>query len=225
MKNSGSTQVLSVVIAIILLNTSLTGCAQQKDVSKPVAESKQAVGHGDMASRLGAFPVETLSKEERNGLIFLREEEKLARDVYNYLHKSYNLNVFINIPRSEQQHMNAVKFLLDRYVISDPAEGKPEGEFINKELQELYNNLISKGKESVTEALKVGALIEEVDIRDLQKELDNHVDNQDIKFVYNNLLRGSKNHLRAFTGVLKTHGVEYSPTILEKEFYNGIIQK
>lgn len=226
MKNSGSKQVLSIILAIILLNTSLSGCEKQKDVSESVStDSHQDVEQEDMATRLALLPIESLSNEERNGLIFLREEEKLARDVYNYLRKYYNLNVFINIPKSEQQHMNAVKFLLDRYDISDPTEGKLEGEFKNKELQDLYNTLISKGKENVTEALKVGALIEEVDIRDLQKELINHVNNQDIKFVYNNLIRGSKNHIKAFTGVLKTYGIEYSPVILEQDFYNGIINK
>jgi hypothetical protein len=121
--------------------------------------------------------------------------------------------------------MNAVKFLLDRYDIIDPTEGKLEGEFINNELQELYYTLINKGKENAIEALKAGALIEEVDIRDLQNELFNNVNNQDIKFVYNNLIRGSKNHLKAFTGVLKTYGIEYSPAILEQDIYNGIINK
>jgi len=225
MKNSGSKQVMSIIITIIVLNTSLSGCEKQDGASESVGnESALPIMQSGIMVKMQSIPVEALSSEERAGLIFLREEEKLARDVYNYLHEYYNLNVFINIPKSEQQHMDAIKFLLDRYKISDPAEGKASGEFINKELQELYNNLIKIGKEGAAEAIKVGALIEEVDIRDLMNELENSVDNQDIEYVYNNLIRGSKNHLRAFTGVLKTYGIVYSPVILEKDFYNEIIQ-
>ncbi len=225
MNHSRSKQVMAIIFTSFVLNISLSGCEKQKDASEFVGtESEQDVRQSGMVAQLKLLPIEALSIEEHDGLIFLREEEKLARDVYNYLHEYYNLNVFINIPRSEQQHMDAVKYLLDRYEINDPAEGKVSGEFSNKELQELYNNLIIKGKESAVEALKVGALIEEVDIRDLMNELKERVDNQDIEFVYNNLLKGSKNHLRAFTGVLKTYGVVYSPVILEQDFYNGIIQ-
>ncbi len=224
MKNSGSKQALVIVITFLLLNTSLTGCEKQNDTTEKAGiESDQAAGTSDITNQLKLIPIEPLSDKERNGLIFLREEEKLARDVYNYLHRSFNLNTFVNIPKSEQQHMDAVKFLLDRYGINDPTEGKAIGEFVNKELQELYNTLIKKGTESAVEALKVGALIEEVDIRDLINELDESVDNLDIKFVYNNLIKGSKNHLRAFTGVLKTYGITYTPVILDEKLYNAIV--
>jgi len=224
MKITGSKQAMALILTIIVLNATHLGCERQTDSQAVIdTETEQPVGQINMLAQLALLPIETLSTEEREGLILLREEEKLARDVYNYLHEYFNINVFINIPKSEQQHMDAVKFLLDRYEINDPTEGKVEGEFMNKELQELYNSLTTKGKESVIEALKVGALIEEVDIRDLQNELINHVNNQDIIFVYNNLTRGSKNHLRAFTGVLKTYGIEYSPIILENAFYNEII--
>ncbi len=224
MKNSGSKQVLVLVFTILVLNTSLSGCEKQKDAPEMVgAETDQAVAQSGMRAQLELLPVEPLSDEERDGLIFLREEEKLARDVYNYLHGLFNLNVFANIPKSEQQHMDAVKYLLDRYEIKDPAEGKANGEFVNKDLQELYDSLIAKGKVNAAEALKVGALIEEVDIRDLLNELNGSVDNQDIKLVYNNLIKGSKNHLRAFTGVLKTYGIDYTPVILDEKFYNDIV--
>jgi len=224
MKNKGQKQGMVIFLAIIVLNASLSGCEKQKDTSELIStESEQNMGQASMQDQLELLPVEQLNKEEREGLIFLREEEKLARDVYNYLHELYNLNVFANIPKSEQQHMDAIKFLLDRYEIKDPAEGKADGEFTNIELQQLYNNLILKGKESVTEALKVGALIEEVDIRDLTNELDESVDNKDIKLVYDNLIKGSENHLKAFTRVLKTYGINYTPVILNEKSYNEIV--
>lgn len=224
MKNSGSKQILVIIFTITILNSALSGCEKQNDTIEPLSnEPDQTAAQSSIKSQLELIPGEELSKEERDGLIFLREEEKLARDVYNYLHGLYNLNVFANIPKSEQQHMDAIKFLLDRYEIKDPAEGMADGVFTNMELQQLYNNLILKGKESGIEALKVGALIEEVDIRDLMNELEESVDNKDIKLVYDNLIKGSKNHLKAFTGVLKTYGINYAPVILDEKSYNDIV--
>lgn len=213
-----------IIFTITILNSALSGCEKQNDTIEPLSnEPDQTAAQSSIKSQLELIPGEELSKEERDGLIFLREEEKLARDVYNYLHGLYNLNVFANIPKSEQQHMDAIKFLLDRYEIKDPAEGMADGVFTNMELQQLYNNLILKGKESGIEALKVGALIEEVDIRDLMNELEESVDNKDIKLVYDNLIKGSKNHLKAFTGVLKTYGINYAPVILDEKSYNDIV--
>jgi len=55
---------------------------------------------------------------------------------------------------------NAIKGFLDFYGIDDPAL-PGIGEFSNSELQELYNTLIQSGSTSLTDALKVGATIEE----------------------------------------------------------------
>jgi hypothetical protein len=51
------------------------------------------------------------------------------------------------------------------------------------------------------------ALIEKIDILDIQKKLDEQIDNKDITFFYANLLRGSRNHLRAFVKNLSRQGV------------------
>ncbi len=95
--------------------------------------------------------------------------------------------------------------------------------FKNETLQGLYNTLIEQGSVSLIEALKVGALIEEIDILDIQNELNEHVDNQDVTFVYDNLLKGSRNHLRAFVRNLSRQGVEYTPQKLSEEQYLAII--
>lgn len=95
--------------------------------------------------------------------------------------------------------------------------------FKNETLQDLYNTLIDQGCVSLIEALEVGALIEEIDILDIQNELDEHVDNQDVTFVYDNLLKGSRNHLRAFVRNLSRQGVEYTPQKLSEEQYLAII--
>jgi hypothetical protein len=140
----------------------------------------------------------------------MREEEKLARDVYIFLYEKWHSRVFNNISVSEQTHMDSIKTLLDRYGISDPAAGKGLGEFANDELQALYDQLILQGSVSLVEALEVGVVIEETDIADLNDGIASTARN-DIKTVYSNLLQGSLNHLKAFVSNLARQGVAYEP--------------
>jgi hypothetical protein len=143
----------------------------------------------------------TLTADEIAGLQFMREEEKLAHDVYVTFYQQYGLTIFNNIASSEATHMAAIKMLLDRYGIADPAAGQPIGVFTNPDLQALYNQLIAQGNQSLAAAVQVGVTIEEVDIRDLQTRLAGTT-HADIKQVYTNLMNGSYNHLRAFTRTL-----------------------
>ena len=138
-----------------------------------------------------------LSATEKESLLYMREEEKLARDVYNAFYTRYGLRVFSNIATSEQAHMDAVLTLLNRYGLADPAAAAP-GVFNNDDLQALYDDLIDQGNASLTAALQAAVLIEETDIADLQDglALTSHAD---LRAVYNNLLRASQNHLRAFS--------------------------
>jgi hypothetical protein len=161
----------------------------------PVAAAPASVAPVAVAS--------TLNADEIAGLQFMREEEKLARDVYLTLYQKWGVAIFNNIASSEATHMASIKTLLDRYGIADPAVGQPIGVFTNPDLQALYNQLIAQGNQSLAAAFQVGVTIEQVDIRDLQTRLASTT-HTDIKSVYNNLLRGSTNHLRAFTNQLQT---------------------
>ena len=153
------------------------------------------------------------------GLIYMREEEKLARDVYDYLFVKWNSIIFDNISNSEQIHMDRVLDLINLFGMEDPASNEA-GVFINEDLQNLYNNLIEIGNSSLINALIVGATIEEVDIVDLH-DYYNATDNEDIKCVYGNLTKGSRNHLRAYYHKLEWMGVTYTPQFLtEEEFYS-----
>jgi hypothetical protein len=147
----------------------------------------------------------TVTETEATGLLFMREEEKMARDVYAYLYEKYKLPVFKNITKSENAHMSAVLRLIAGFKITDNSSNNP-GEFTNEHITELYNQLIEMGNVSVIEALKVGVLIEQTDIADLKKELLT-VENSSVKTVYGNLLKGSEAHLKAFTWNLKIRGV------------------
>jgi hypothetical protein len=132
------------------------------------------------------------------------------------------LPIFQNISQSEQAHMDAVKVLLDWYGLTDPASSEI-GIFTNPDLQALYNDLITRGIQSQIEALKVGAAIEEIDILDLQKHLAGTY-HANIEQVFNNLLNGSYNHLRAFVSTLNTQtGEVYQPGYLDEQTYQTII--
>jgi len=156
------------------------------------------------------------------GLIEMREEEKLARDVYIKLYEIHEHIVFSNISKSENAHTSAVLYLLNGYGIEDPALPN-EGEFSNLLFANLYKQLTEQGATDLEAALKVGAFIEEYDIADLWKLLS-ETDNADVKRVYGNLLRGSAFHLRAFTNALKVQGVTYEPTIITNEEYLKLLE-
>ena len=164
-----------------------------------------------------------LSADEIAGLKFMREEEKLAHDVYATFYQQYGLSIFNNIASSEATHMAAIKTLLDRYGITDPAAGKAVGVFADASLQALYNQLVAQGRQSLSAALKVGGAIEEIDILDLKERLATTT-HSDIQQVYTSLLNGSYNHLRSFVSTLTTQtGAVYQPQYLDAATYQNII--
>lgn len=167
-----------------------------------------------------------LSENEADSLLYMREEEKLAHDVYVTLYDLWQLPVFQKIANSEQTHMEAVKILIDRYGLQDPALTEV-GVFTDQTLQSLYDRLydqlVAQGSQSSVEALKVGATIEEIDILDLE-ELIAQTDKGDIILVYENLLKGSRNHLRSFVSTLQRQsGETYQPQFLSPDAYQAII--
>ncbi len=202
-----------------------SGFNGEEDVAPVSAADEAVTTDTSTATCISGLPMEELSDSEVIGITYMREEEKLARDVYVYLYDKWGIRTFDNISKAEQAHMNAVLLLIDRYELTDPVGDNDYGVFTNDDLQELYDQLTADGSVSEIEALKVGALIEEVDINDLDEELESYIDNQDITKVYNNLRAGSEAHLRAFVWNLKVRGVEYSPVILTQEEYEEIINK
>ena len=163
-----------------------------------------------------------LNEAEKEILTFMREEEKLAHDVYVKMYELWGLPIFQNISSSEQLHTEAVEALLNVYQVPDPASSEI-GVFTNPDLQTLYNDLVGQGSQSLSEALRVGAAIEEIDILDLQESLT-QTDNADIQHVLTNLLKGSSNHLKAFTSTLFNQtGETYQPQFMSMENYQAII--
>jgi len=167
-------------------------------------------GNGEGEPLIDSLPLGDLSQAETDGLLFMYEEEKLARDVYTYFSTLYTQPMFSNIASSEQTHMDSVKGLLDRYDLAVPV-ADTAGVFNNPDLQQLYTDLTASGSQSLANALLAGGAIEEIDILDLKERLP-QVDQADIQQVYESLLYGSYNHLNAFSSVYAQEtGVPYEP--------------
>lgn len=178
--------------------------------------AKEETGNGSQVLELTAV--------EQQDLSYLREEEKLARDVYLYNKELYRLNIFGNISSSEQTHMDKVLELLELAGLEDPMKSNSIGEFNNAELAVLYTELTEQSSVSIVEALKVGALIEDLDIDDIERMIT-HTSNETVLTLYANLVCGSKNHIRSYTRNLESNGAAYTPQFISNDYYNQILSE
>ena len=142
-----------------------------------------------------AVPYTSAALQSR--LKYMVEEEKLARDVYTVLAKTAAYPRFKNIANAEQFHLDQMSMVLKDYGLWNPTLKRGPGVYYNKELSALYKTLITKGKLSALDAIQVGIIIEEKDIADLTA-MEKLITQEDIQFVVNYLLAGSRNHLAAF---------------------------
>jgi hypothetical protein len=198
-------KVLGNIVAVIFVSsTVLAACGGGSDfdgtINTPLAGG-QGNGSGNPTP---SSPISStdLTDEEVAGLLFMREEEELARDLYLDIYdaKDGRLNTFKNISdNAETKHAEAIRVLLETYGIDDPSTGS-RNTYTDDDLQNLYNQLlnIAVGSDDLA-ALRVGALVEETDIRDINTHKSHvSIEHQDIISTYDNLLCGSRNHLRAF---------------------------
>jgi hypothetical protein len=193
----------------------------------PTTPTTPTISNGETATTVDGTDADVLddaglTADEVAGLLWMREEEQLAHDVYVTLGDLWGLRIFENIASSESSHIEAVATLLDRYGIADPASGNEPGTFTEPAIQALHDQLVSDGSVSLEAALAVGALIEELDISDLQARAA-ATENTEITTVYAGLERGSRNHLRAFTSQLDGRGVVYEPTQLDPAIFDAIV--
>ncbi len=214
---------VGIVFGLLFFSGSFT----QKATLVPTSalEAEYIVDASDMVSGtalLEGIKKSMLSEKEIAGLVQMREEEKLAHDVYATLGIQWGVNTFANIASSEQTHTDAVKVLLDRYGITDPVVKNEIGVFTSKDMQKLYDELVAKGTKSTLDALIVGATIEDLDIHDLDV-LKNETTKQDILVTYNNLQKGSRNHMRAFTRNINANGGTYTAQYITEDAYQLII--
>jgi hypothetical protein len=207
----------SIIEEITSMDTTVGGCDSIALLGIPGTCS------GNLFSYINTLPVEPLSASEINSLTTMREEELLAQDVYVMLYSIYDVPVFNNISKAETQHATAVQTLLLKYSLPDPALNHVAGNYVNPGLQALYTSLVAQGSTSLSAALIVGATIEDLDINDLHNHSLIDADNLDVLFVFNNLEKGSRNHLRSFYRLLTATGGTYTPQFISLEYFNDII--
>jgi hypothetical protein len=216
-------KLISAMLFTVLTVTACNDNSEKRMLLEVDSEGITNINFNLLSSQLNVIPLGDLSNAEAQSIIFMREEEKLARDVYTELYKSYLDSIFINIAASEQTHTDAVSSLIIRYKLNDPMAVDVDGEFENSELQIIYDSLIASGAISLLEGLYVGARVEELDIYDIERLTKIIVDNSDIVLIYNNLLKGSRNHLRSFNKQITLIGGYYTPIYISQTEYNSIV--
>ena len=214
-------RVVLMLIAVLLLAPPATRAGQGKGGPGDGEGGPGAPGCS-LHRMLVELPSEHLGTREASDLAFMREEEKLSRDVYLSLHERWGLRIFRQIAGGERRHMREVRVLIDKYGIEDPVAGNGLGVFTDGDLQALYESLTDDGAASPESALLVGAAIEELNLRELKLSLG-RANNQDLALLYQNLMKGSRNHLRAFTRALARRGIVYEPVYLTPEEYQAIV--
>lgn len=172
-----------------------------------------------LSANVPAEAAAKLTTAEGAHLRFIREEEKLARDIYNVLGEKWGLRIFDKIAESEQRHTDAVRLVIEKYGIADPAKATLPAVFADKKLQELYAALLVKGEGSSLEALKVGALTEEKDIFDINEAVKETV-KADLLELYAYLKDGSSTHLRGFMAQIRAAGGDYAPQFISAEEFD-----
>ena len=148
-------------------------------------------GQAEKNAALGADTLDVLR--------YLREEVKLARDVYSALSDIWGMPVFENTAKSKQSLMNAVSCFLTPYGFGAPTGDA--GKFVDSDLQELYSYLIDRGKVSRSNAIDVTILVEQTVIADLN-DVFLQTNEKDVYKVLTLLKEGSENHLHELSRYL-----------------------
>lgn len=224
-----------ILFSVLLVSSMIMGCSDSNDDSMDFQIDNgidDAVTNVDDASDQSSDDTtdetnddasentSVINEEDKNALLFMLEEEKLARDTYKFLNAYWGLVQFENIMQSEQSHMNAVETLVKAYNID--YEILEEGQFGNEDLQAWYDKFVTDGIVDEVAALTVGATIEDLDIVDLEENIQ-ATSNSDIAEVFASLQCGSRNHLRSFVQSLENSGATYAPQFLTQEAFDIIL--
>jgi len=215
------------VLALGLLP--LAGCDSDNDQDRDLDRIVNVDGDGytevDLVALdewLRTVPNEPLSDAESAAILFAREEEKMDRDAFRIFDDQYALDAFTRMTESEQTHMSAVGLLIQKYGLTDPVTNDATGVFENQDILALYEDFIAQGDDSAAAALAAGAGMQELTIMDLADGLE-VTDNRDVECVFENLQKGSRNHLRRLVRLLDNRNVDYVPTYLPQADFDAIV--
>ncbi len=186
-------------------------------------------GKDSARSPLTAIPVANVNNiggpttVEQQNLVFMREEEKLAWDLYREMHQIWGLSVFKSVSGEEKEHMKKMLGLLQMYNIPDPVQGDVPGRYVNVYISDIYQSLSQQGRRSVQDALKVCALQEEINILDLIR-VSQSATQPKVLEVYAELQRNSISHLRSFAHSLEILGIRYQGVKIPQNTIDSIVQ-
>lgn len=215
------------LLTTTLLLITLYGCSDSdtdnKDTLTISTDGYTSFNSASLEDDLHSYEKGSLSQPEREGLLFLYEEEKLVSDLYASFNDEWTQAIFESTSVSEASHSDAVGVLIERYSVSNPGKEQATGEFSNQELQSLYSELYSEGSASLVDALAASAAAEELSLIDVQVQLGRIDDNDDIIFVYEQLLLASRNHLRVFVKNIEYLDTSYAPRYLTVAEYDAIM--
>ena len=205
-----------------LLGILVAAAAGQGPGQKPQYQNQHR-NRCSLMQELRRLPLEHVGNREARDLLYLLEQEKLARDVYLTSFERWQLPIFRRIAGSERSHLSWARALVRRYELQDPTEGNGLGVFSDPGLTDLYQSLTVMSDDTEEGALLVAAAIEEMDIHDLGNGLERS-NNLDLDTLYQNLLKGSRNHLRVFSRALADRGVAFEPNYLSPEEYQELLE-
>lgn len=162
-----------------------------------------------------------LGADEIEFIYALREDEKISRDLTLVLAELYpEVQFFSRVAKAGATHIATVERLLDYYEIEYPKLSAP-GMFGDESRQNHYDQLLAMG-ETEEGGYRAIAQLEEENIVAYDEVIDD-IDNPNIEIVVANLLKSSKNHLRAAVRQITRVGGEYIPQLLDDATYNNIV--
>ncbi|MFB6226179.1 MAG: DUF2202 domain-containing protein [Candidatus Paceibacteria bacterium] len=215
------------VLLVFTLVVTLSGCSLETEAEKVLSLTKNGATSFDQQKLEQVLErkkemQKPLGEEVEMDLIYLIEEEKVARDLSYKFSQKYDEKIFTEVYKAENTHLKAVQRFIRNYKLDDPTSKNGVGEFKNPQLQKIYDEKLSSGKENKNKAYQSLLWVLEKNINDININKDS-TDKDDILFVYNNLIRSSKNHIRAIDSLLSKEGGSYSPEHLSKAKYESII--
>lgn len=163
-----------------------------------------------------------ITENDKNSLVYFREEEKLAADAFDYFYEMWTNKLFLTFKNSETKHECRFRELLDYYGIEDPVKEYGRGEFGSDSLEYYYVSIISFGSKSLLHSFLAGAEIEEKTVYELGNAIK-VIDNENLTEVYKTHKISSEGYLRVFAAKLKDNSIIYKPKFMTEDSYNKII--
>lgn len=163
-----------------------------------------------------------INDEEKRSLEHITEEVKLARDFAVLMGSKHNSDFFNKIGETKQSDLDKLKDILESKNIDDPVKNDESGIYKSENFTDLYKGFTESGNTNISNALKAGAEISELQISDCNKFLNIATD-QEIKDIFSLIKKNSEKNLKSYINQLSQKGIGYIPKHLTSEDFNKIL--